>query len=287
LTAASLFAWILRPPAAGASEVYVTITGTATGTDKTGVFGSIGSFTNAPFTLIYTIDTGKVAEVFTPTGGPYTGSSISAQGNNVSAAVVHADLTINDGTYTFGVQPVSSVAGSVTRSAITTEVQSENFSNNEAYYVGDTEGFGQLATSLSFSNTCSMSYDVTVPTSCPFIAGSFGDFDFDHFVVSSNGLVITDEKAAEGSLNIETVNITSSKNNGGMCSMLTGDPINVGTGNLFETQMDFSGAPNKQLSFTRYYNSADTSSAGLGVGWHSTYHRGLSALSIIHNAVQA
>jgi hypothetical protein len=105
------------PPVACASEVYVTITGTASGTDKTGVFGSIGSFTNAAFTLIYIIDTGKVTKVFTPTGGPYTGSSISAQGNNVSAAVVHAYLTINGGTYTFGVQPVSSVSGSVTRSA--------------------------------------------------------------------------------------------------------------------------------------------------------------------------
>jgi hypothetical protein len=152
-----LFVCIWLPPAACASEVYVTITGTASGTDKTGVFGPSGNFTNAPFTLTYIIDVGKVTEVFTPTGGPYTGSSISAQGNNVSVAVVHANLTINGGTYRFGVQPVSYVSGSVTRSASTTEVQSENFGNNESYYVGDTEGFGQLATSLSFSNTCSMS----------------------------------------------------------------------------------------------------------------------------------
>jgi RHS repeat-associated protein len=77
---------------------------------------------------------------------------------------------------------------------------------------------------------------------------------------------------------------------GGMCQKvaspvgkpilgLVGDPINVGTGNLFEAQTDFTAAPQTQLSFTRYYNSADTSSAGLGVGWHSTYHRGLSATS--------
>jgi RHS repeat-associated protein len=281
--AASLLACTWLPPAACASEVYVTITGTASGTDNTGVFGLKGSFTDADFTLTYIVDTGKVTEVFTPTGGPYTGSSISAQGNNVSAAVVHAYLTINGGTYTFGVQPVSSVSGSVTRSAITTEVQSENFSNNEAYYVGDTEGFGQLVTSLSFSNTCPMSYDVTVPTSCPFIAGSSGDFDFDHFVVSSNGLVITDQKEASGGLTIKTVNMTgplstSGKNNGGQCG-LVGDPINSGTGNLFERQTDFTAAPETQLSFTRYYNSADTSSAGLGVGWHSTYHRGLSVTS--------
>jgi RHS repeat-associated protein len=70
----------------------------------------------------------------------------------------------------------------------------------------------------------------------------------------------------------------SQKNSGGMCPipMLAGDPINVGTGNLFETQTDFTAAPETQLSFTRYYNSFDSSSAGLGVGWHSTYHRRLS-----------
>jgi hypothetical protein len=188
--AAFYFVGIVLPPVACASEVYVTITGATSGTDTTGVFGSIGSFTKAPFTLTYIIDTGKVTEVFTPTGGPYTGSSISAQGNNVSAAVVPADLTINGGTYRFGVQPVSFVSGSVTRSAITTQAQSENFSNNEAYYVGDSEGAGQLATSLSFSNTCSMSYDVTVPTDCPFIGGSFGVFDFDRFVISSSDDVV-------------------------------------------------------------------------------------------------
>jgi YD repeat-containing protein len=81
----------------------------------------------------------------------------------------------------------------------------------------------------------------------------------------------------------------SGKNNGGeKCQTcpchpgepvlaLVGDPINAGTGNLFETQTDFTAAPETQLSFTRYYNSFDTSSAGLGVGWRSTYHRGLSA----------
>jgi RHS repeat-associated protein len=72
--------------------------------------------------------------------------------------------------------------------------------------------------------------------------------------------------------------VSPKNNGGGMCPipMLAGDPINVGTGNLFETQTDFSAAPETQLTFTRYYNSFDQSSAGLGVGWHSTYHRGLS-----------
>jgi hypothetical protein len=45
--------------------------------------------------------------------------------------------------------------------------------------------------------------------------------------------------------------ISGRNNGGGMCpiSMLAGDPINVGTGNLFETQTDFTAAPETQLSF--------------------------------------
>ena len=109
----------------------------------------------------------------------------------------------------------------------------------------------------------------------------------------NSGVTIVDFVA---SLNVATVHVSgpqlpaiSGKNNGGekchTCPCppgekvlaLVGDPINAGTGNLFETQTDFTAAPETQLSFTRYYNSFDQSSAGLGVGWHSTYHRGLIA----------
>jgi YD repeat-containing protein len=75
-------------------------------------------------------------------------------------------------------------------------------------------------------------------------------------------------------LGVEYVSLTEVLANSDVVSL---HKINVGTGNLFETQTDFTAAPETQLSFTRYYNSLDTSTAGLGVGWHSTYHRGLSA----------
>jgi Domain of unknown function (DUF6531) len=42
-----------------------------------------------------------------------------------------------------------------------------------------------------------------------------------------------------------------------------------------------------QLSFTRYYNSFDASSAGLGVGWHSTFHRGLSVTNLAVTVTRA
>lgn len=55
-----------------------------------------------------------------------------------------------------------------------------------------------------------------------------------------------------------------------------GNPINAATGNKFQPETDFVGGPNTHISFTRYYNSQDATSGGLGTGWHSTYHRGLA-----------
>ena len=54
-----------------------------------------------------------------------------------------------------------------------------------------------------------------------------------------------------------------------------GNPINAATGNKFEIENDFIGAPNTGLSLTRYYNSADTTASAFGMNWHSTWHRGL------------
>jgi RHS repeat-associated protein len=58
-----------------------------------------------------------------------------------------------------------------------------------------------------------------------------------------------------------------------------GDPINSATGNHFQSEGDFVGGVNTELAFTRYYNSQDGTTGGLGVGWHSTYHRGLAYAS--------
>lgn len=57
-----------------------------------------------------------------------------------------------------------------------------------------------------------------------------------------------------------------------------GDPINTATGNVFETQADFTGSANTGIGLTRYYNSADTKALAFGMDWHSTWHRGLAVL---------
>jgi RHS repeat-associated protein len=58
-------------------------------------------------------------------------------------------------------------------------------------------------------------------------------------------------------------------------TLLAGDPINVSTGNAYETDTDIACAPHTGIWLTRYYNSQDTTSSPFGHGWHSTWHRGL------------
>jgi len=57
----------------------------------------------------------------------------------------------------------------------------------------------------------------------------------------------------------------------------SGDPITIGTGNLFEEATDYTTAGKNPLSFTRYFNSlggtfySETFATTLGVNWRGTY----------------
>ena len=60
----------------------------------------------------------------------------------------------------------------------------------------------------------------------------------------------------------------------GSCSCA--EPINIGSGNVFEKVVDYDTAGPNKLSFTRYYNSLPGQSipaTALGVNWRSTYDR--------------
>ncbi len=60
---------------------------------------------------------------------------------------------------------------------------------------------------------------------------------------------------------------------------LCGDPINVGSGNVFEAATDYETAGQNKLSFRRYYNSlaaAASSPTALGSRWRSNYDRSLA-----------
>ena len=66
---------------------------------------------------------------------------------------------------------------------------------------------------------------------------------------------------------------------GPSANLMVGNPVNAGTGNKFQAEPDFYGAAFTGLSMVRYYNSADITTGGLGIGWHSTWHRGLAVIA--------
>jgi len=56
----------------------------------------------------------------------------------------------------------------------------------------------------------------------------------------------------------------------------SGDPISVGTGNMFEQVADYQTPGANPLGFTRYYNSmgdANTFATTLGTNWRSNFDR--------------
>ena len=59
-------------------------------------------------------------------------------------------------------------------------------------------------------------------------------------------------------------------------SCACGDPISIGTGNLYEKITDYQSAGGNRLAFERYYNSLgnlETFASTLGAKWRSTYDR--------------
>jgi RHS repeat-associated protein len=69
----------------------------------------------------------------------------------------------------------------------------------------------------------------------------------------------------------------------------TGDPINIGGGNVFEQVVDFQTEGINPLAFIRYYNSRpspSTSAASLGTDWRNNYDRYLHLTDSTHTAAE-
>ena len=59
-------------------------------------------------------------------------------------------------------------------------------------------------------------------------------------------------------------------------ALLCGNPANAATGNKFQAENDYVGAPSTHLSLTRYYNSYGSAAGRFGIGWTSNYTASLS-----------
>lgn len=67
-----------------------------------------------------------------------------------------------------------------------------------------------------------------------------------------------------------------SKNQGPPPSCGVGNPLNPGTGNKWQHEVDYVGSGGYPLTFSRDYNSALQSSSSLGMQWRSIFDRRLS-----------
>jgi RHS repeat-associated protein len=273
----------VNPAMAGIATA--TATGTITlGTDYSGVFGSKNaSLVGKKFTLVVNIDSldnGSDQTMFVGTP-PYFSQLLSTPTFN---PITSATMTINGITVSSDSHPIynpysdaqimqdSGGAGGDTSIEFTDSYEITETSQSEGGFFADL--------GIYYNNPFLIpSYNWQTPINYS-PANSAGLMEFSYTYTNySVSPAVYQYAYMDGAVANYTMAASPKNNGGAMCpiSTLAGDPINVGTGNLFETQTDFAAAPNTQLSFTRYYNSLDTSSAGLGVGWHSTYHRGLSA----------
>lgn len=57
-----------------------------------------------------------------------------------------------------------------------------------------------------------------------------------------------------------------------------GNPINVGTGNKFQVETDYTGPLYTGIELRRYYNSQDTQTSTFGANWRSTWDRYITML---------
>ncbi|MDD5113962.1 MAG: DUF6531 domain-containing protein, partial [Methylobacter sp.] len=55
-----------------------------------------------------------------------------------------------------------------------------------------------------------------------------------------------------------------------------GNPINAATGNKFQVETDFVGAPHTGLEIRRFYNSQNSAETTLGTGWRSTWQQSIT-----------
>jgi RHS repeat-associated protein len=286
------------PQAVQAAIITVTITGTvSSGNDVTGVFGpSNTDLTGQSFTLVYTFDGTLGTESITATcgsspcgsedmGATFTGTAAPASSLSPCTAAV---LTIGSGTYALGMFPVVSVSSFVIRNAAPSASYAD-YSCGAGY---ENSGYDALQLQV-FAAPGSPPFGGTYDWRSPF-ADSQITGNGSAAIVGVGGSNGT-RYSASANLNPTSITVSSGGNTTpseppkslgstgdtpGACPC--GDPISVGTGNLFEQVADYKTTGPNQLGFTRYYNSlgsTTTFAASLGTNWRSNYDRYLRIVS--------
>ena len=304
---------------AQAATVIVTITGTvmsgSVGTNSTqNVFGFPPgtNLAGKSYTLVYTIDDTIGCKYDPGSGYSFIKSSTpSCPGTNPGSPVTSVVLSIGGGSVSFGNQPYSVINGSGAERAAGDVAQ---FSFAENYNVGNYSGGGDVYANIYFLNPLyAGNYNWESPLvyyPAPSDGATRGSFSYGLGLIDPPipGWVFL--QTASGTLGISSLTVngpsgapSSAKNFGGNCACPTpgpgdssfetaapsgaGEPINSGTGNMFQAERDFTADPHTGITLTRHYNSQDTTSSSFGTAWHSNWHHGLSVNGNVVTVIQS
>ena len=289
---------------AKAQQVIATITGTASGTDRTGVFGFTPgtAFTNQPFNLVYTITVSNGQQGLYYTNGVPYGSYIESSG---LSNPITATLTINNTPFTFGTRPISSVTSYVKK-----YVTSATAGADQIYFYLQEElspptGNDEISNNIISADvdfTSNYNWDSQISFSGP-LTTAITSFDINYTTEAAAGYLTANSIMISGPV----LPAVTGKNLGGPCPPATpdtlqsspanpssggastcgcnqptatvGEPINAATGNMFLVETDFVGTSCTGLALKRYYNSQDTTGGAFGTGWRSAWQRSLTPVS--------
>ena len=288
--------------AAFADYITATITGTMnSGTDTTGVFGFTPgtSLTGLSYTLEVTFDDtlgNQTAGGCGGGGGPpiYVTSNASASGNypGVGAVLwmqggpipmVLGRLPLNPGSMIQLARRYAPVTG------CTSTTSSIQFGDQEGYTGDGYSGGGYVADGIVYpptggSLTSDPYWNDALATTTNLKTNQTMNFDygvyFDGDLDSASGVMNYGTSSTTGSLTITVSSapgdppastVFDPENQGGQCPFC-GNPVNTLTGNKFQAETDYQGAPSTHLSLTRYYNSYNNNQMPFGKGWTSNWH---------------
>lgn len=180
-------------------------------------------------------------------------------------------------------------------------VPAYNYSNiNNWTYCGVIDGWNEPTKyffSVHYNNTWNVAPGKPPNPACVWINPEWTSFGFkygwwEHYgfqcegtpSCSSGQTLSSDGMTCQGgcttpeiSVNGTCVNPTATKEMGGdNCPMLKSNPINVGNGNKYQVETDYTGIGIFPLGFQRYYNSsADVINTRLGHHWRSNFDRSI------------
>jgi RHS repeat-associated protein len=278
-----------------------TVTGTiAFGIDVSGVFGTPErNLAGLPFTVVFTFDGGMGKYTQTDCGGVVC--KTETQDNSGTMSPGSAVLTVGSGSYTFS-QSTGSIDYRIVLPGapgmeLDVAINANPINSHVVVFGSPPGGTSPPWTSdpnywdaFSYSSTgLNGSFSIYAPNGKGKDSAS-GEFKVSSWTVSGP-TTISNAKTFGGPICPCATDGPQPANNGSNFTLdnvpgqpFSGEPINLATGNVFESTMDYRTAGQNPLTFVRYYNSLEntaeidgilihTYATSMGTNWRSNYDR--------------